>query len=99
MNALSVQMIKCNFTAYEFTGTEQDAKEFSERWGGSYSRDPLHPYQYCVRFKNGDFLENGSYLVVDEDRHKVYSKEQFYLTFTIIRHSLDRYGMDNLMAS
>jgi|688.fasta_scaffold00851_15 hypothetical protein len=99
MNILNVELIKTKFIAYEFDGSEQQAKEFCNMWNFSYIRDKIYPTQFCVRTSLGELLCKDSYLVKDGDAFKTYTKEKFYSTFSIIRQSRDRYDLDKLMAS
>lgn len=99
MNILQVELIKTKFTAYEFDGTEEMAKQFCNMWNFSYIKDKIYPSQFCVRVSSGELLSKDCYLVRGDNNFKVYNKEKFYSTFLIVRHSRDRYDLDKLMAS
>ena len=77
MQQLSVELIKSRFTAYEFLGTEESAKEFCSKWNFSYIKDYIYPYQYCVKLPSGSLLSKGNYLVVDGNHFEIYSKYDF----------------------
>ena len=92
MDFVMVEPKRSKFGAYHFNGSEQSAKEASEKWECIIGRNENFENKYVIIFGDGQKCFPNSYIVVEENKPIVYSQEEFITKYQIVYDLRDRIG-------